>query len=314
MNLNHNIDVEESINKGVEYLRSKQNEDGSVILNGDTRWPVWETANSIHAVQTADNNKKEFLEKAVNFLLSAQRIDGSFCHTVSNTKDNYCMETTATAVLALATAKKNVDKTVSFMLSKQNQDGSWEIGIPDMFKHRFWPSITGFVLNSLLHLKISSNQISKGIDFLLEKQQENGSWGSSWIYYDTPYYPTHVILSTLRLYGLADSEAYKKSINFIENKQNMDGSWCMKTADKPRPSRACRTTLALNSLQISPNKLDFKYIERGINWLVKEQESDGHWEGGYFVNWPGKKEDIFATSMAIISLKKYEQYIKSRNI
>ena len=70
-----------------------------------------------------------------------------------------------------------------------------EIGIPDMKKHRFWPSITGYALRTLLYLKVSSdNQISKGIEWLLHSQNEDGSWGSSWIYYDTPYYATHLIL------------------------------------------------------------------------------------------------------------------------
>jgi squalene cyclase len=304
----NNINVDESISKGVDYLIRNQKEDGSVRLNNDTRWHVWGTANSILAVHTANKNERASLEKAINFLLSAQREDGSFCYTISFAEGEYCMETTSTSVMALATAKKDVSKGVRFMLSKQNPDGSWEIGIPDMLKHRFWPSITGFVIQTLLSLDMSSNQISKGIEFLLQKQQEDGSWGSSWIYYDTPYYPLHVILPALKLYGLEKNDSYKRSVSFIKKNQNRDGSWCMETTNKPRPSKSLRTALALNSLLVSPDDSDSKSIEKGVKWLIRNQKCEGYWDGGYFVNWPGKKEDVFATSIAIRALKRYEQY------
>jgi len=310
MNPDHNTDVEESINKGIDYLVNKQNENGSVTLDDDATWDVWETANAILAVHTADKNKNEFIEKAINFLLSAQRGDNFFYVSSKFKKNDYCLETTPTCILALNTAKKEMDRNVKFILNRQSKNGSWEIGIPDMKKHRFWPSITGHVLRTLLYLNVSSIQISKGIKFLLEKQQADGSWGSSWIYYDTPYYPIHVILQSLNQYGLEESENYKKSIDFIKKNQNIDGSWCMDTTDKPRPSRSLRTSLALYSLLISSDESNLRSIEKGIKWLVIEQESDGRWDGGFFVNWPGKKEDIYTTSMAILSLKKYEQYKK----
>ncbi|MFE3846127.1 prenyltransferase/squalene oxidase repeat-containing protein [Thermoplasmatota archaeon] len=310
MNLIHDIDVEESISKGIEYLVNKQHEDGSVTLADDTTWDVWETVNAILAVHKADKNKNEFIEKAISFLLNAQRTDYSFYVSSKYKKNDYCLETSPTCVLALNIAKKKVNQNVQFILNKQKKDGSWEIGIPDMKKHRFWPSITGHVLRTLLYLDVSSYQISKGITFLLEKQIADGSWGSSWIYYDTPYYPIHVILQSLNQYGMKDSKNYKKSISFIKKNQKIDGSWCMDTTDKPRPSKSLRTSLALNSLLISPDESNLRLIEKGIKWLALEQESDGHWDGGFFVNWPGKKEDIYATSMAIISLKKYVQYKK----
>ncbi len=305
MGLKNSINAEMAIDKGVDYLISNQDKDGSISLNKDARWKVWETANAIITINSANKNKKSFLEKSVNFLSNIQREDGSFYHTISSKKDEYCMETTPVCILALSAAKKDVRKGIEFMLDKQNPDGSWEIGTPEIIKRRFWPSIAGFVISTLLHLKISSNQISKGIDFLIEKQQEDGSWGSNWVYYDTPYYPMHAILLAFELYGLNKSMNYKKAVNYIFEKQNNDGSWYIETTDKPRPSRALRTTLALNSLLVSPDNSHLESVEKGVKWLLGEQKSDGHWDGGYFVNWPGKKEDIYTTSMAIRALNKY---------
>ncbi|KYK23234.1 hypothetical protein AYK24_07800 [Thermoplasmatales archaeon SG8-52-4] len=299
--------LNETINNAVKYLKKNQKKDGSVMLNKDTRWQVWETANSLLAVISSGEKEKKFIDKTLNFLLKAQRQDGSFSYTLSYDKDNYCMETTSTCLLVLEKLKQDVTKCIEFILNKQKNDGSWEIGIPEMIKHRFWPSITGHVLYSLLLLNISNENISKGFDYLFKKQLTDGSWGSSWIYYDTPYYSTYVILPALKLYGLENDERFNKCIKFIEKNQNKDGSWCIDTTDKPRPSKSLRTSLALNSLLISPRKSNKNIINNGINWLINNQRKDGSWDGGYFVNWPGKKEDILATSYAIRSISKFRE-------
>ena len=106
--------VREAINKGVEYLVNNQNSDGSVSLNNDKTFKVWETANTILAVHTADKGKEDFFKKATAFLLSIQREDGSFSHTVSFKENDYCMETTPTTILALfiTIENKSIRKSV----------------------------------------------------------------------------------------------------------------------------------------------------------------------------------------------------------
>lgn len=306
MDQKSNLDINESIEKAVEFLKNNQNENGSISINNDKRWEVWETVNSFLAVHSIVGNHKKFLENAISFISKSRKEDGSFYYTNSSKKDDYCMEATALSIKALGISKKDVEKGIQFILNKQNSDGSWEIGIKRIIKYRNWPSITGFVLNTLLNLEISSDQISKGIKFIFEKQKEDGSWGSKWIYYDTPYYPTHVILSALKLYGYEKEKIFKKVVNFIKKNQNNNGSWGKNRYDKPAPSLDLRTALALNSLLTSPDKTDLPSIKRGIKWLVNTQKTDGHWDGGFFVNWPGKKEDIYTTSLAISALKKYE--------
>lgn len=318
-------DIEASINKGVGYLVKNQNNDGSVSLDNDETFKVWETANAVLAVHAATADKSigknrsknihEFLEKATDFLLKCTREDGSFGHDVSFEKNDYCMETTPLAVLVLSSFKKNISAGVSFMLEKQEPNGSWEIGIAEIRTERFYPSVTGFVLSTLHCLGVYdnasesiSNNMRKGIEYILETQGENGRWGSSWQYYDTPYYATYVNLLSLKLYGLEETDNYKRGVSYIKKNQNPDGSWGKDS--EGRPSRALRTALALNSLLVSAqtSDSDSQAIEKGISWLIKNQREDGSWDGGEFVNFKDKKEDVYATAMALLALKRYRHY------
>jgi prenyltransferase beta subunit len=299
-------DIKDSISKGIDYLEDNQNKDGSVSLNNDSTFKVWETANTLFVVRASKEDKKSFIDNATNFLLSAQRDDGSFYHTVSFKKDYYCMETTSISIIALSGNKESINKGTFFILDKQTKNGSWEIGTPFINKERFFPSISGFALISLMCQNIYNGNISKGIEYIQKSQLEDGSWGNSWIYYDTPYYAIYVNLLALKLYGMEDSDNYKKAIDYIQENQNSDGSWGGKNTG--RPSKSLRTSLALNSLLINPDKENSETIEKGFEWLIKKQSYDGHWEGGYFVNVPDKKEDIFATDMAILALIRYKSY------
>ena len=298
-------EIDQAIQKGVNYLVLNQHDDGSIYLENETRWQIWETANAIITVNKVDNEKKTFLKNGIQYLLDVQKDDGSFYYTKSMKPEEYCMETTAIALLALDIEDKNVETGIDFLVQKQLKDGSWDIGTPGITKRRRWPSVTGFVLNTLLQLKASDNVIQKGIDFITKQQHFDGSWGTNWVYYDTPYYPIYIILSTLKLYGLQEKVFYQQAVNFVIKNQQKNGSWNIKTTDKPRPSASLRTSLALYSLLLSPSKVNKEIIGKGMKWLIQQQKSNGSWDGGYFVNWPGKKEDIFTTSLALQSLKKY---------
>ncbi|MEF8879309.1 MAG: prenyltransferase/squalene oxidase repeat-containing protein [Candidatus Thermoplasmatota archaeon] len=305
-------EIKDSINNAIDFLINNQNKDGSVSLNKDTRWDVWETANAYLSIYFANKNKEIFLKKSINFIAKSKRKDGSFCHNVSFKKGDYCMETTPLCLLTLYTKKKNIQSGLNFIFDKQKQNGSWEIGNPGIIKYKDWPSVTGFILYSFLHMDIKSDSLKKGIEFLLKKQQLDGSWGSHWVYYDTPYYPMHTILPVLKKIGKKNTSSFKKAINFIVKEQNVDGSWGKEVEN--RPSKNLRTALALNSLLNSEYPSVNIKIEKGINWLLENQKTNGSWSGGEFVGWPGKKEDIFTTATAIRALNKYNTLLRKKSI
>ena len=161
-------------------------------------------------------------------------------------------------------------------------------------------------------MNIKSDRIDKGIKFLLERQQPNGSWGSHWVYYDTPYYPIHTIILALKKANLEKNPSFEKAINFIIKEQNLDGSWEKEIEN--RPSKNLKTALALNSLLTTDKESIKVKIEKGINWLLNTQKSDGSWAGGEFAGWPGKKEDIFTTSTVVRALNKYINLLKEKSI
>jgi len=302
-----------SIDKGLDFIQKNQKKNGSICLEEDSEWNIWETAIALEVFQSVGQNNNSCINDALDFLSSVQRRDGSYYYNESFQEDEYCMETTAVCINVLRKAGYNIDKGINFILGKQQYDGSWEIGNLHITKYRNFPSITGFVLRTLLSNNISLNHIEKGIKFLKQTQQDDGSWGNKWMYYDTPFYPIHVILKAFKLHGIEDSERYRKAVDFVKNIQNDDGSWCIDTRDRDKPSRELRTTLALDSLLVHPTEDTLNSIEKGVEWLIKNQQSDGRWDGGIFVGWSGKKEDIYATSMSINALKKYDDYIKLSN-
>jgi hypothetical protein len=54
------LSIESAINRGVAYLVGNQNEDGSVSLDNDETFKVWETANVLLAVHITDRTKTAF--------------------------------------------------------------------------------------------------------------------------------------------------------------------------------------------------------------------------------------------------------------
>lgn len=136
-------------------------------------------------------------------------------------------------------------------------------------------------------------------------QGRNGGWGRTPLAYDSSFYPLFPVLQALALSKQDMSDQYRKAVQFIINKQNIDGSFA-KESRHDLPSRELRTALALNALLVAPVDLDRRSIDKGIDWLLKKQRADGSWNGRFY---PGlkneKKEDIFATAMALLALHNY---------
>jgi len=296
--------IQDAINKGIEYLTNNQNDDGSICLKKDRTWDVWETANALLAIDKQDA-ENHFIKKSIDFLSKSKRKDDSFYVSSTYKENQYCMETTPTVSSAFKKHGIILNETIDFIVKKQKKEGYWEIGIPEIVKYKDWPSVTGFALNSLSGFESILDNIQIGIAWLKDKQQKNGSWGHHFIYYDSPFYPMHIILKVLKENNLQDTPTFEKAIRYVIEKQKKEGYWEIETKYEKKPSVELRTSLALLCLLKSDKEQNILCLEKGIEWLIKKQEKNGCWNGGFFVGWPGKKEDIYTTSLAISALKEY---------
>ncbi|WP_405450995.1 squalene--hopene cyclase [Streptomyces erythrochromogenes] len=127
----------------------------------------------------------------------------------------------------------------------------------------------------------------RGIAWLLDAQEPDGSWFGRW---GTNYvYGTGSVVPALTAAGIAPGHpAVRRAVRWLESVQNDDGgwgedqrsykdrSWAGKGASTPS-----QTAWALMAL-LSAGERDGKAVERGIAHLVRTQRSDGSWDEPYF--------------------------------
>jgi hypothetical protein len=111
-------------------------------------------------------------------------------------------------------------------------------------------------------------------DFLVEKQEKDGSWKSYW--WTERIYST--CFSVMALYNDKDINAAicKNGIDYIISHQAENGNWC-------NQGQPCTfyTALALKTImlcyQYSKDSILIPYIEKGMSWICKMQYDDGSW-------------------------------------
>lgn len=199
-----------------------------------------------------------------------------------------------------------VDRGLAWLLAMQNKDGGWAAFDKDcdneVFTHvpfadhnaMLDPScedVTARVLESLHVLGFTRDDpaIMKAIGWLLERQEEDGSWFGRW---GCNYiYGTWLVLWGLRAIGFDPQDArVQKARGWIESVQNADGGWgeTPESYDEPSAkgkgeSTAAQTAWALLALHASDAK-ESDAARRGVAYLLDKQREDGSWHD---VPWTG---------------------------
>lgn len=111
-------------------------------------------------------------------------------------------------------------------------------------------------------------------DFLVRRQNTNGSWRSYWWTEDI-YATCFSVMAFLREKGL--NNVCKKGVEFLLNNQESEGCWT--TINVPC---VFYTALALKTIMqyycyVEKDDRFLKCIERGMDWLGKMQYEDGSW-------------------------------------
>ncbi|MBO1071969.1 MAG: squalene--hopene cyclase [Dolichospermum sp. DEX189] len=178
-----------------------------------------------------------------------------------------------------------------------NNDQEWLNAVPyGDLKAMIDPNtadVTARVLEMLgaCNLSIQPNNLEKSLDYLLKEQETEGCWFGRWgVNY---IYGTSGVLSALALINpLKYAGNINQGVNWLVKVQNSDGGWgetCFSYNDPnlkgKGDSTASQTAWALIGLIAAgeaTGKLALDSIEKGINYLLETQKSDGTWDEIYF--------------------------------
>jgi squalene cyclase len=311
-------DRQSAASRACRWLASQQQPDGAIALRGRILNPnMWETANALIALIHFDaKNYQDVIAKGFAFLDANWVDSGGLPESADRLRGpnkSHCIETTGTALRAYAAAGKRTQAEAlgKFLFSVQEPDGGWKIGYPEASTFpngqvlEVFPSVTGFALVGTAIERVDPAKAERGLEWVKARQKPEGDWGAYPDYFWTPYYATSQIVAGFAGWGKPNDPVVKRALRFTREHQNSDGSWG--DAGEPlTPSRELWTALALRTLEAAPDIESNDAIRRGIAYLLSHQQPDGRWIGGHFksiiVPDSEKKEDVYATSMAVVAL------------
>jgi squalene-hopene/tetraprenyl-beta-curcumene cyclase len=151
------------------------------------------------------------------------------------------------------------------------------------------PDLTGRVLEALALWGAKPGQppVDKAVDYLRRTQESDGSWFGRWgINY---IYGTWQVLVGLQAIGIStDDPLLQRGANWLLAHQQASGAWgeSADTYEQPElrgqgPATASQTAWALLGL-IAAGLAHHPAVERGVQWLVDQQQSDGTWAEDQF--------------------------------
>lgn len=201
-----------------------------------------------------------------------------------------------------------IARTVHWIASMQCQAGGWAAF--DLDNNQDWlnqlpygdlkamidpntADVTARVLEMLgwCNLSIDANQTARAIDYLIREQEADGSWFGRWgVNY---IYGTSGAVSALALIApQTHFRRIERGAAWLVGCQNSDGGWgeTCRSYDNPAlkgqgTSTASQTAWALIGLMAAgeaTGKFASEAIERGVNYLLNTQLSDGTWNESEF--------------------------------
>jgi squalene-hopene/tetraprenyl-beta-curcumene cyclase len=320
--------------------------------------PIWDTA--ITAVALAESGipgDSEALKKSAEWMLAREvKIRGDW--KVKNpypvasgwafeyNNDYYPdVDDTLKVLLALRLirtddeAKKNevMERALSWLISFQCKGGGWAAFDKDVTKH--WladvpfadhnaildPPCSDITAKALelfgkLGMRRTEPFIQKARRFIIETQEEDGSWWGRWgVNY---VYGTFQILRGLAaIQEDMNQDWILRGRDWLESCQNEDGGWGETPAsyDDPRlkgqgPSTASQTAWALMGV-LACGDAQRMSVRRGINYLCRTQNPDGSWTEDYVTGtgFPRVfylKYDMYRNNWPLLALAEYRRLLR----
>ncbi|HMF79404.1 MAG TPA: squalene--hopene cyclase [Bryobacteraceae bacterium] len=284
--------------------------------------PIWDTAIAAFALAETGNVPAAALRRSADWMISKEvrrqgdwsvkRADVEPSGWAFEFNNEYYPDVDDTAMVLLALEKAHGSdeakhracqkRAVNWLLSMQGKDGGWAaFDVDNNWKilshvpfadHNAMldpscPDITGRVMEALMHsgLTASHPAIQRGVKYLINAQEQDGSWYGRWgVNY---IYGTFLAVRGLRAAGLNENEpSIQRGIEFIRAYQNRDGGWGESCAsyDENRfvqnPSTPSQTAWAVLAL-IAGGDLRSESLYNGVDYLIRTQRPDGNWDEDY---------------------------------
>ena len=167
-----------AIQRAVRFLLKDQCEDGSWFGRWGVNY-VYGTSGVLRSLETVSLTAKEYCQRAVSWLRSVQKLDGSFGESLRSYHEpatkgqgNSTASQTAWGLIGLlAGAETNdpaIQRAVSYLIEQQNADGSWSeseftgTGFPCVFYLKYHLYRNSFPLYALARFR---NQVQETSEF-----------------------------------------------------------------------------------------------------------------------------------------------------
>ncbi len=262
-----------------------------------------------------------WLLQTVDWLKKGSNIDGSYGSTPPYTHPD--LDDTSVALIGLHQVLGEENPLgINLLKQLQNTNGSWGTfpsfhGIPPEISSGFpvyIPSVdvSIHVLEALWRSSRSQYEgISRGISWVLDQQDEEGSFPSSW--FEGPVYSTAQVLELLYKWEFSwrrwsnAGQIYRsrtRAQEFLINAQSSDGGW----------GSVVDTSLALASLWRNAKVIPSAIFHNGIRNLLRVQTSIGSFEasfGGIYAKGWNYEEPLTTALTAIRALQRYQRLYKA---
>jgi squalene-hopene/tetraprenyl-beta-curcumene cyclase len=301
------------------FLIREPTADGMVRRLEACQSPVWDTCLALTALFDCGAAPEDpEVASAVDWLIAEEiRVSGDWAvqrptlepsgWAFEFANDGYPdIDDTAEVVLALRRARPDVrpdvaaaiERGTQWMIGMQSRDGGWAAFDADNTRHLVEklpfcdfgavidpPSadVTAHAVELLGHSgRADEASAQRGIAWLLDAQEQDGSWFGRW---GANYvYVTGAVVPALVAAGIpADSPAVRRAVRWLEEHQNADGGWGEDLRSYRDPSLAgvgrstpSQTAWALLALIAAGE--DSSAVESGITWLLDAQRADGGWD------------------------------------
>lgn len=285
--------------------------------------PVWDTGLAVQAMMEAGEARDgELVKKAMDWMADRQILDvvgdwaehrpglrpGGWAFQYENA---HYPDVDDSAVVAMALDrtgdpkyKEGLDRAVEWIVGMQCKDGGW--GSFDAENTHYYlnhipfadhgalldpptEDVTARCVSMLAQLDHASGKeaIARGLAYLKETQQPDGSWFGRW---GTNYiYGTWSALCAFNATGEDMSAPHiQKAISWLKTNQRADGGWgedgstyWSKTKDCVKESTPSQTAWGILAL-MAVGEVDSDAVRRGIDYLMNAPRDGAQWEEPWF--------------------------------